>query len=313
MRNYFIFIINIWLFWGISFLSFATETHIPISLDETYTEIYKVQQELALIKQRLNLTETIERPKVTLQISPRHSWQKIYQILFKLNHVFEKYGFPPLNIPSREPEKNMSNDAIYEQVIRLHTEFNLLKQYLGVTAFPPPPPVFTQKTDLDNYNALNAIFYDLDALANSSFTPSHVFGQTMRIHEDIDALLYFLEITDTTLPNPKKINSTPADVFNTGLELVREIQELQKNFNIKMVNLKTDVYQDIHTRKITPTEAFGMTGLILAELQVLKAHLGLELIVTPAARFYQDKIPADSRQILEWNISRIQLIKKFHH
>ncbi|ALG67027.1 hypothetical protein [Beggiatoa leptomitoformis] len=281
-----------------------------ISIDDTYTEIYNVQQELNIIKQYLKIDKEIIPPQVTLQVVPRLTWQKTYQILFKLDHIHEKYNLPRLNIPSREPEKDVSTAVIYEQVCRIRTELFLLKRVFDIKTEIPPPPVFTKKTQLDNYNALNQILYELDAFTGTSFLPSHVFGQAMRIHYDIDALLYALELTDSTLPPPKKDNVLPVDVFNAGLTLIKEMQEIQTHLNINKINLNINVYQRNSIQQITPTETFGMTGFVLAELQVIKAYLGLTNVITPVAQIYQGKIPADTLQILEWNIARIRLISK---
>lgn len=51
-----------------------------------------------------------------------------------------------------------------------------------------------------------------------------------------------------------------------------------------------------------------MTQMIIAELQTLKAYVGLKNYITPAASVYVNKKPADVDQLMNWNLRKIALI-----
>jgi hypothetical protein len=52
-----------------------------------------------------------------------------------------------------------------------------------------------------------------------------------------------------------------------------------------------------------------LTGIILAELQPLKAYLQLKHVLTPTAHFYKNKTPAEVKQVLGWSVRKLELIQ----
>jgi hypothetical protein len=277
---------------------------VEITPNDVYTQLFKVNEEVNLIKQYLHITETIQVPEIKANFSPRHTWQKSYEVFVRLNRLREKHGLPVIAISSSEPIKHHQPLHIYEQTLRLLTELHIIKFYLNIQTVVPDPPSFTDKTITDNYNLLNSISYQFTLINGETFTPSHVFAEAMRINDDTDTLLEVLAIKDTTIPPPKHVNAIPANTFAMATNVLTEIQRLQKQVDIDTIDLEVfRVYQNI-----TPSEVFGLTGIILAELQTLKAHLKLKYELTPLANHYENKRPADAEQILGWVLRKLQLI-----
>jgi len=51
-----------------------------------------------------------------------------------------------------------------------------------------------------------------------------------------------------------------------------------------------------------------MTQMVLAELQTIKAYIGIDTI-TPGAARYTTKTPAEVDQLMGWNLRKLDLIK----
>lgn len=281
---------------------------IDVTPSDVYAQIAHIHDEITLIKQHLNITEDSVMNQIRVNLSPRHTWQKCYEILYKLNILRQKYNFPVTAIPSRFPSLNPPTLIVYEQAERILTEINLLKFYLGVTATASPPSTFTDKTITDNYNLLDHISLEIDLLNGTTFTPSHVFAQAMRVNEDVNDLVNNLGLQDTTLPPPKELQAKPADAFEMALLMLVEVRRLQSLANLESV----DFYVFKPNREITPSDVFSLIGIVLAEIQPLKAHLGMKYTATPPANHYDGRVPADVRQVLGWSLRKLQLIRSLN-
>jgi hypothetical protein len=192
----------------------------------------------------------------------------------------------------------------YEQVLRLLREVEILKLWLGIDKGAVEYKAFKDKTPLDVYNLLNIISRDFDIISAKELSPSYVFSETMRIYEDFDEILIKLKMEDTTTPPAKNQESTPQDTYNTAIQLLNSIKKLMVNAGLKSI----DVYA-FERKDATPSDVFELTQIILAELQVIKAFVGLNHTITRGAKRYENKTPADARQMLEWLLIKSDKIK----
>lgn len=275
-----------------------------VTPNDVYEQIFKIKEEVNLLKRHFGTDEIKPVETFKMVLFPYHTWQKTYEILFKINLLREKYHFPIMAIPSQEPIKALMPVHVYEQTQRILTELTLLKFHLNIQEAVPRIPNFFNKTITDNFNLLNHVSYQLDLLNGTVFTPSLVFAQAIRIYEDIEVLLEALEIKDETIPPPRQVGILPKDTFETALRLLEDIRRVQNLANIEGV----DLYAFKTEMTITPSEVFTMTGIILAELQLLKAHIGLRKAFTPIANYYRDRTPADVEQVLGWSLRKMRLI-----
>lgn len=302
--KYYFFYICLLLLHIIPVLSTAGE----VTPNDVYTQTFQINEEVKLLKHFFNIDEVLQAPEIKAVLLPRHTWQKTYEVLHKINILRQKVGLPFITVPSREPTQEVIPLHIYEQALRILTELNLLKFYLGIQEKIAPTPPFSGKTITDEFNLLNHISYQIDLLNGTAFNPSAVFAQAMRIHEDINMLLEALEIKDDTIPPPKKADAIPTDSFEAALQLLREIKRVQNLAHIESI----DTYVFKSNKNTSITEVFGLAGIVLVELQTLKAYLDLKHAFTPLANFYYDKTPGDVQQMLRWSTKKMQLIQSLH-
>lgn len=284
----------------------TTVTAKEITVDEVYQQVYRVSEEINILKRHFNITQVVSVEPIVASFSPAHTWQKTYEILYKLNILRNKYGLPLLAVSSREPTLSPDPQIVFAQALRILIEIDIIKYQLDITDKSPSPPEFSNKTLTDNFNLLNDISYQIDLLISASFTPSHVFSQAMRINDDVNTIIEALNIQDDTIPPIKQIDSKPADAFSTALQLLHEVKRIGQLGDIKSIEIYP--FEQQKRKNITPTEVFGITGIVLAELQSIKAQLGLYYELTPIAKHYENKTPADVKQMLDWCTRKLQLI-----
>ncbi len=283
-------------------ISSALEHHITSS--DVYSNADLIARELDLIGNHFGITGAITPRVVDTNLKPRHVWQKTYEVLVKINILRNKHDLPVIAVNSIEPLKHIPPVLVYEQTERIITEVKILKFRLGINKTIKRNQKFSNRSPIDVFNKLNYVSNRLDTINGEAFAPAHVFAQVMRILDDVNLIIYTLNIADDTIPPGKKADSTPADSYETALALLKEIQRLQLPAAIDRID-----FSSLRTDNIVPGDVFEMSIIVLAELQTIKAYLGLRHSFTPPAKYYERKVPGDVQQILGWALRRLKLIK----
>jgi len=298
----------IFLWFSLICFSFTVRAVEPTPND-VYQKVYQVSQEIQTIKRHLRIDKVAEEVNVTIDVTPGHSWQKAYEILYKINLFRQKHGLSFFSVPSREPLLKLPPMVAYEQMERIISELRILKYYLDITEEIVPASTFTGKVPTDVYNLLNHISFEMDILNGKTLTPSDVLTLSVRISEDINFILGALGIKDTVIPPKKNAGVLPGGSFENFLLLLVEIKRIQELIGISGI----DFYALKPTnRQITPSDVFSIGGIVLAELQPIKAYLGLKYALTPMAEYYENINPADVQQLAGWSIRKLQLVRSIN-
>jgi len=278
--------------------------------NDVYSQVSLISDELHSILGHYNIKHNdlnlkVDN-KVIANLKPRNVWQKSYAIMIKINILRNTHNLPTIEPVNMSPVLNLNPDLVYEQTQRILTELRIFKFRMDIPQEKYKTKKFTNMKPLDVYNGLNYISASLDILNKGGLTPSFVFAENMRVYDDITLILEFLEIEDTTIPKFKNVNATPHDTFNTALAILEKIKYLQINVGMDYVD-----FNGFKKEKITSSDVFILTQMILSEIQTLKAYLGLPEI-TQAAIQYKTKTPTEVDQLMSWNLRKLNLIKTLY-
>ncbi len=276
---------------------------------QVYIEALKVKGEIESIKKHFHISTEVKSRYIKGRVAPRHAWQKSYEIFVKLNILRRKLQLPIVEPVNIEPTASLEPILTYEQIKRLFTEVQIIKFHIGISEeVEQNLSAVKDKEPKDVYNLLSTISRHLDLINGSEFTPSYVFGEVIRINEDINIILRHLKIQDKTTPPKKVIGATPYESFQRAIKLMKEIRNFQIHSAIDTVDI-TPFMRD----SASPSDVFEISQIILAELQVIKAHLGLNHEVTRGAFFFQNRLAEDVHQMLGWLIKKFRLINRIHY
>ena len=240
---------------------------------------------------------------VKTNLKPRNVWQKTYEIMIKINLLRANHKLPIMEPVNMVPVLNLNPDLVYEQTQRILTELKIFELRMGIKSANTKLKVFKGKTPMDVFNGLSAISAAIDEINKGGVTPSYVFGENMRVLDDITNILDKLGIEDKTIPAQKNTNATPTNTFNTGILSLEKMKQLQIASGIDFVD-----FNAFKKLKQTPSEVFSITQMIIAELQTIKAYLAIKEI-TPPANQYKTKTPIEVDQLMSWNLRKLNLIK----
>jgi len=256
---------------------------------------------------KFNQKKITNKEKIYAHLKPRNAWQKTYEIMIKINILRKTNNLPIIEPVNLEPILDLHPDLVYEQTQRILTELKIYKRRMNIPFKKYKTKIYTNKTPLDVYNELSYISVSLDMLNKTSFTPSYVFGETMRVYDDLTSILQHLSIVDDTVPAQRVENATPKDTFAIAMQMLERIGEIQARVGLKSVDF-SPFYKD----NPNPSDVFSIVQMLLAEIQVIKAHIGLRSYITPAATTYSFKTPSDVEQLMNWNLKKIYLIENLN-
>jgi len=268
-----------------------------------YAYTKQLHDEIKLLKKHFNITKEPSYKNIKTTLLPRHAWQRTYELSVKLNILRAKSALPIIEPINMEPTLNLDPAFTYEQIQRLLQEVNILKFRLGIKGTTHTPEIVEGKTPTDVYNYLNQISRELDLINGAEFTPSYVFAESMRIFEDMDTILSHLKINVITGSPAKIKNATPKESYDLAINLLNIIKALEIQAGIPTVD-----FYAFRKKDVNPADVFEITQIILSELQIIKAYIGLNHTITRGALNYTSKTPADVVQIMGWLIRKARLI-----
>lgn len=285
-----------------------------ITPNEVYAQVMLITQEMHFILEHYGIEhkhhKVEEHIEIKTALKPRNVWQKTYEIMMKINMFRVSKKLPIVEPVNMAPVLNLNPDLVYEQTQRILTEIKIFKYRLGLNDNDHKEEhkevkIYKNKTPLDVFNSLANVSSSFDNLNKAGFTPSYVFGETMRIYDDLTTILQHLKLADKTIPTKRDEEATPKDTFNVSFKILDKIKQIQFSVGIDTVD-----FSAFKKDNPNPSDVFGMTQMILAELQTIKAYIGLLHYSTPTAIVYNSKTPADVDQLMNWNLRKISLIEK---
>lgn len=279
-----------------------------ITPNDVYSEVMLITDEIHYLLKHYSIKHDhdgiIERTIISTKLKPRNVWQLTYEIMVKINILRQAYKLPVIEPVNMVPVLHLNPELVYEQTQRIQTELKIFmkRQNIKQPEFEVNRKTYKGKTPLDVFIGLSHISASLDELNGGRFTPSYVFGEQMRLYDDISLILQHLQIQDKTIPKKKNIHATPSDVFKESMKILEKIKQLQIMVGIDFVD-----FNEFQKGNETPGEVYTITQMIIAELQTIKAHINIESVSVPAVK-YNTKTPAEVEQLVSWNLRKLNLI-----
>ena len=279
-----------------------------ITPNEVYAQTILIQNHVHFLLKHYgykhNHKKDLEKGLVSVKFKPRNAWQKAYEVLVKINILRISHGYPRIEPIGMEPVENLNPDMVYEMTQRILAEIEIFEVREDIKVPTFELKTFKNKTPVDVYNSFTTISTSFNQLNRSDFSPNYVFSQAMRIYDDLTIILNKLDIKDDTIPDKIIQNATSRDSLIISMKFLSVINKLQRDVGIETVDFST-FSKD---KDVTPSDVYTITGMILSELQTIKAYIGLVKSVTPPPLIYMKKVPANIEQLMSWNLRKLELI-----
>jgi len=188
-----------------------------ITPNEVYSEVMLITGEVEYLLKHYDIKHDhdgiVKRTAIYSRLKPRNVWQITYEIMVKINILRQEYKLPVIEPVNMAPVLHLNPDLVYEQTQRIQTELKIFFTRESIEFPKIKRKTYKGKTPLDVFVGLSYVSASFDELNGGRFTPSYVFGEQMRLYDDITLILQHLQISDKTIPKKKNIDATPSDVF----------------------------------------------------------------------------------------------------
>jgi hypothetical protein len=270
---------------------------------EIYAQALRIEQEVELLKRHFKIAGSTTVEARRADIRPRHIRAATYILQFKIGKLRRQHGLAYIQTGESEPSLDTRVSQPWGTLQRILTEIQIFKYYADLPVQVPAVAPVAGKRPIDVFNKLRQVSVGLDQLT-SPVSPSEVYGEVKRLHEDVNAVLRHLHIFERAVPPPRQENLQPKDSLRAVFALLAEIERIQRSLGLQVVDLKNF---DIGERTV-PDDVFWLIELALAEWQRVKAQLGMIHTFTVAASFEENKTPSDVVQLLGYVTDKLRAI-----
>ncbi|MDQ7075466.1 MAG: hypothetical protein Q9O24_10030 [Gammaproteobacteria bacterium] len=264
-----------------------------ISPSHVYQNTQRMMAEISLIRQKLGAQDTPRHSGVQVKKKPIHVYAKALEVMEKVARAQTRQGLTPTEVGSI-PIRNISPTEVFAVSERILLELRRLKKKLEIAEEIQEPQFVAGKRPSDAYENMWNVSYLLDAVAGE-IKPSFVFRNSRLILAELGQISTKLGFSVLTKAPESVANKQPKDVNLQSFKNMHLLARLQRKLNIEPLRAPS-----FPNGKITPSDVYDTTHILLAELVRIKVALEINT-PRPEVELLEGKHPADV-------LSQMQLI-----
>ncbi len=230
-----------------------------------------VLSEIEILRNELAVDDYPSEAELQEGRSPFHAYAKTLEVMGKVARVQRKLGMIPAD-SGQIPVKNIVPTDVLGVVQTILEEIRRIKGQLVIETEIEPAPFAGGKTPSLVYKNLGDASFLLDGLVGRSTTPNDVFGNVMHIHDDMDLIAAKLGASLELEPPAVGGRKRPQEVAQQMLRATYKVIGLQNRLGMEASSVP-----NLTLVRITPTEVYEITNILLAEMTRIKLHLDINL------------------------------------
>ena len=242
--------------------------------------------EIEILRETRSLSDYYNEAEPQEGRAPVHVYAKTLEVMRKVARIQRKFGMTPVEV-GQIPVKAIVPEDVLGRVQAITEELRKLKSHLVIKDEIQPAPFVGGKTPSFVYKNLGDASFLLDGLVGRPLTPNDAYGNMLRIHDEME--LIALKFGAVLELDPPAVNGRkrPKEIAQQMLRATYKVTDLQNRLGMEASSVPT-----LTLVRVTPSEVFEFTNLLLAEMARMKMHLNIEL---PHASLSEEenKTPAD--------------------
>ena len=227
--------------------------------------------EISILRQELGADDYPPEAEPQEDRAPVHVYAKTLEVMSKVSRVQRRLGMPTAEV-GQIPIKVVEPADVLGSVAAIMNELRKIKTQMVIEQQIEPAPFAGGKTPSVVYKNLADASFLLDGLAGRPLTPNDVYLNTVYILDE-------LELVAAKLRAPVELNAPAVEGRKTPKDVAQQV--LRASY--KMVNLQTRLGMDASSVpnltlvRVTPSEVFDATNMLLAEMTRIKHHLDINV------------------------------------
>lgn len=267
-KNHFISILcSVGLLWS-STVTFAQSE--DITLSHVYQQSEALIEEVELLRFALGISDYPPNPEPQKDRSPIHVYAKTLEVMLKVIWVEEMFNIPPAEL-GQIPVKAVLPEDVFDSLNSVLYELRRIKQQQDIGSRIHEPPFVTGKTSSEVYDNISLVSSLLDGVVGRSLSLNDVFRNTQYVEDEMNLIAAKLNVKlDTGVPAVHR-RKLPKDLAEQAYLAKHKIVKLQK-----ALRMNASIVPNLTLVRVTPTEVYDATSMLMAELVRIKHHLNIE-------------------------------------
>lgn len=253
---------------------FALLPSLAIGQNKTPSHVYReaevLVREIQLLRGHAGVTGQIRDPGEQFNKLPLHVYAKGLEVMDKIASFQKSKGMTPVSVPPT-PLRKITPGDVFSLAEELLGEIVRVKSQLGVSEEITSPRFVGGKSPSDVYQNLWRASFAMDGLI-PPLTPGHVFRNAEYVLAELDGIAQAMgrKVGLGRVENDAGRKITPKDVLVESFKNLYRIGKLQRQ-----VGITPFTPPSFPIGKITPSDPYDATAMLLAELVRVKLKLGL--------------------------------------
>ena len=203
--------------------------------------------------------------------APVHVYAKSLEVLAKVIQVQRRMGLPPARMGNL-PLKPIDTADVLDHVEYVLREVRSIKTGMAIDAGVEPAPMRSGSTSSMNYRNLADASLRLDGLIGRTLAPADVYRNALSILDELELVAAMLGVSLRFKLAPVEGEIASADVAAQILRATYKAINLQTRLQMEPSEVPV-----MTLVRVSPSESYDATNLLLAEIARIKAHLGVTL------------------------------------
>ena len=243
--------------------------------DVTPSHVYQATlnliAEIELLREAMGIVDYPSEAEAQEDRAPIHVYAKALEVMGKVSRVQKRLGMIPV-IVGQIPVKEVIPKDVLECVHHLMEEVRRVKRQLVIEDEIEPASFSGGKTPSLVYKNLGDASFLLDGLVGRPMSPSDVYTNVLHIHDEMELIAAKLRVALVLDSPPVEGRKRPKDVAQQVLRATYKVINLQTRLGMDASGVP-----NLTLVRVTPSEVFEATSVLLAEMVRIKFHMGIEL------------------------------------
>ena len=227
--------------------------------------------ELVLVREAVGVHDTPAEPELHPERRPMHVYAKALEVLSKVTGTQRRFGVPMAD-PRGLPSEEVDWPEVSAQVLYAIDELRRIKEPLEIDGRIEPATRNSATTSGQLYQGLAYASSLLDGLLGRPLTTGDVYRNCASAVDELEALAAVLGISLLDLEAPTVDQAMgPKDVARRVVLAVSKVIDLQTRLGMDASRLPS-----LTMVRVSPTEVFDASGILLVEIARVKVHLGID-------------------------------------
>ncbi|MCP4702897.1 MAG: hypothetical protein GY862_39455 [Gammaproteobacteria bacterium] len=226
--------------------------------------------EIDILREGIGLTDIPIDPEPQTNKTPIHVYGKALEVMEKISRSERKLGMAPVRV-GQIPLKELTPKDVLQLCNTLLLELEKMKGQLAIDDKIEKAEFVGAKTPANVYENFWRASYMLDGLTGP-ITSNYVFRNIKYLQDELELIATKLGVT-LALEAPKaKGRKRPKEVAQQGFLALFKVTNMENR-----LGMETAGVPDITLVRITPSDVYDITNVLMAELVRVKVFLKIQL------------------------------------